>query len=105
MLGSQYNYICIVFYEHFVHFCRNFTGLNILFVRKHGVMGRIKVTLIYIELHCQHNLIYISFAYQVQKSVDSQFKKAIEQYRDNIDLQNAIDSVQESVSYEAKLSY
>ena len=35
---------------------------------------------------------------------DSQFKKAIEQYRDNIDLQNAIDSVQESVSYEAKLS-
>lgn len=52
-----------------------------------------------------HNLIYISFAYQVQKSVDSQFKKAIEQYRDNIDLQNAIDSVQESVSYEAKLSY
>ena len=53
MLGSQYSYICIVFYEHFVHFCRNFTGLNILFVRKHGVRGRIKVTLIYIKLHCQ----------------------------------------------------
>ena len=52
MLGSQYNYICIVFYEHFVHFCRNFTDLNILFVRKHGFRGRIKVTPIYIKLHC-----------------------------------------------------
>lgn len=50
-------------------------------------------------------VLLVSFAYQVQKSVDSQFKKAIEQYRDNIDLQNAIDSVQESVSYEAMLSY
>ena len=37
---------------------------------------------------------------QVQKSIDNQFKKAIEQYRDNIDLQNAIDSVQEGVSSE-----
>lgn len=35
---------------------------------------------------------------QVQKSVDNQFKKAIEQYRDDPDLQNAIDAVQEGVS-------
>lgn len=37
---------------------------------------------------------------QVKTSIDNQFKKAIEQYRDNIDLQNAIDSVQEGVSSE-----
>lgn len=36
---------------------------------------------------------------QVQKSVDNQFKKAIEQYRDDPDLQNAIDAVQEGVSH------
>ena len=35
---------------------------------------------------------------QVQKSVDNQFKSAIEQYRDDPDLQNAIDAVQEGVS-------
>ena len=34
---------------------------------------------------------------QVQKSVDSKFKTAIERYRDDVDLQNAIDAVQENV--------
>ena len=41
---------------------------------------------------------------QVQKSVDNQFKKAIEQYRDDPDLQNAIDSVQKGVSKEIMCS-
>ena len=40
------------------------------------------------------------FDHQVKKSVDNQFKKAIEEYRSNIDLQNAIDSVQKGVSCE-----
>ena len=34
---------------------------------------------------------------QVQRSVDSKFKTAIERYRDDVDLQNAIDAVQENV--------
>ena len=42
---------------------------------------------------------FFFFLYQqVQKSVDNQFKKAIEKYRDDADLQNAIDAVQEGVS-------
>lgn len=46
-------------------------------------------------------LVYVQKFYvnqQVQKSVDNQFKKAIEKYRDDPDLQNAIDAVQEGVS-------
>ena len=50
-----------------------------------------------------YNCTFTLFDHQVQKSVDKQFKKAIEQYRDNIDLQNAIDSVQEGVSCEPVL--
>ena len=39
----------------------------------------------------------VTVLFQVRKSVDSQFKKAINKYRDDVDLQNAIDAVQKNV--------
>ncbi|CAH3034918.1 unnamed protein product [Porites lobata] len=64
---------------------------NICFLKTYMI-----VMIIIVILEVIAGLLAFAFWPEVQKSVDSQFKKAIEQYRDNIDLQNAIDSVQES---------
>ncbi|WP_459806211.1 tetraspanin family protein, partial [Herbidospora sp. RD11066] len=64
---------------------------NICFLRTY-----MSVMIIIVILEVIGGLLACAFWPEVQKSVDNQFKNAIEQYRDNIDLQNAIDSVQES---------
>lgn len=64
---------------------------NICFLRTYMI-----VMIIIVILEVIGGLLAFAFWPEVQKSVDNQFKNAIEQYRDNIDLQNAIDSVQES---------
>jgi len=63
---------------------------NICFLRTYMV-----VMIIVVILEVIAGLLAFAFWPEVRKSVDNQFKKAIEEYRDNIDLENAINSVQE----------
>ncbi|XP_068710504.1 tetraspanin-33-like [Montipora foliosa] len=64
---------------------------NICFLRTYMI-----VMIIIVVLEVVGGLLAFAFWPEVQKSIDNQFKLAIEEYRDNIDLQNAIDSVQEN---------
>lgn len=64
---------------------------NICFLKTYMI-----VMIIIVILEVIAGLLAFAFWPEVQKSVDSKFKTAIERYRDDVDLQNAIDSVQEN---------
>ncbi|XP_029200847.1 tetraspanin-33-like [Acropora muricata] len=64
---------------------------NICFLKTYMI-----VMIIIVILEVIAGLLAFAFWPEVQKSVDSKFKTAIERYRDDVDLQNAIDAVQEN---------
>lgn len=64
---------------------------NICFLKTYMI-----VMIIIVILEVIAGLLAFAFWPEVQRSVDSKFKTAIERYRDDVDLQNAIDAVQEN---------
>lgn len=64
---------------------------NICFLKTYMI-----VMIIIVVLEVIAGLLAFAFWPEVQKSVDNKFKTAIERYRDDVDLQNAIDAVQEN---------
>lgn len=84
--------IVVGFFIFFISFFGTVGALreNICFLRTYMI-----VMIIIVILEVIAGLLAFAFWPEVQKSVDNQFKKAIEKYRDDPDLQNAIDAVQE----------